>query len=99
MDSFCNCLRYDRFIKVVDVSYNLIPERSLKNFINQALKENNTIVSFAAHRNPGLTDNCKKKIALCLLKNIEYFKSNGIEIKEEWIKPENFTLKIPEKVL
>ncbi len=27
--------------------------------------------------------------------NIEAFKNSGVDIKEEWIKPENLTFKIP----
>jgi hypothetical protein len=71
----------------------------LKLFIKYSLKENTSLVAFDAHRNPGFVEKYRKQIALCLLKNIEYMKRNGIEIKDEWIRPENLTFKIPARIL
>lgn len=34
-----------------------------------------------------------------MLKNIENFRTSGVEIKDEWIKQENLTFKIPERIL
>ena len=52
-------------------------------------------MQFVATKNPGLTDKLKKQIALCLLKNIDGLKKNGVEVKDEWIKHENMSFKIP----
>lgn len=41
----------------------------------------------------------KKKIALCLLKNIEYIRNQGIDIKPEWIKKESIMFKIPKRIM
>jgi hypothetical protein len=95
MDSLTGCLKYDRFIKVIDLSDNLIQESSIKRVVKYSLRENTTIVSFMVNKNPGLTDKYRKQIALCLLRNIEHMKNNGIEIKQEWIKTENLSFKIP----
>ena len=99
MEGLSNCLRYDRFIKCIDVSYNLANEESIKHLIKFSLQENNTLVSLSLVGNPGLTEKARKQIALCLLKNIDQFKSNGVEVKEEWIRPENLTFKIPQRIL
>ena len=40
MEQLRKCMKYDRFIKVIDVSQNHIDESSLKSFIKYALKEN-----------------------------------------------------------
>lgn len=63
------------------------------------MKENTSLVSFGVHCNPGCIEKFKKQIALCLLKNIEQMKRKGIEIKDEWIRPENLTFKIPARIL
>jgi len=49
--------------------------------------------------NPGCSEKYKKQIALCLLKNIELMKSDGIELKEEWFRPEVLTFRIPNRIL
>lgn len=99
MEALSNTLRYDRFIKVIDISFNLASEEQLKHFIKHSLKENTSLVSFVASRNPGFTEKIKKQIALCLLKNIDNFRTTGVEIKDEWIKQENLTFKIPDRIL
>jgi hypothetical protein len=38
-------------------------------------------------------------VALCLLKNIETMKKSNIEIKEEWLKQDLITFKIPSRIL
>jgi hypothetical protein len=52
-------------------------------------------VSFSVVKNPGINEKMRKQIALCLLKNIESFKHTGVEIKEEWIKHQELSFKIP----
>lgn len=74
IEALSTSLKYDRFLKVIDLSQNLVPEAPLKTLIRQALRENNSLVNFNVNKNPGLTDKLKKQIALCLLKNIEAFK-------------------------
>ena len=99
MLNLSNCLRYDRFLKVIDVSGNFITESSLRHFLKHSLQENNSLISFVASKNPGLNDKMKKKIALCLLKNIEYIRNQGIDIKPEWIKKESIMFKIPKRIM
>ena len=99
MDSLSSCLRYDRFIKVIDLSSNLIPDSSLKALVKNSLKENHSLVSLSVSKNPGLSEKTRKQIALYLLKNIESFKQSGVEIKEEWIKQGDLSFKIPQRIL
>lgn len=99
MESLATCIRYDRFLKVIDLSANLIPEASFKALLKTSLKENQSLVSLSAVKNPGLTDKHRKQIALCLLRNIEAFRKAGVEIKPEWIKHENLAFKIPTRIL
>jgi hypothetical protein len=99
MVNLSNCLRYDRFLKVIDVSGNFISESSLRHFLKHSLQENNTLISFVANKNPGINDKFKKKIALCLLKNIENIRNQGIDIKPEWIRKENLMFKIPKRIM
>lgn len=99
LEALSNCLKYDRFIKVIDLSSNLITEPALKYFVKHSLAENITLVSFSAARNPGYTDKLRKRIALCLLKNLEAYKQSGVEVKEEWVKSENLAVKIPQRIL
>ena len=99
MEALSNCLRYDRFLRVLDISFNSASEQSLKHLIKYSLIENTTLVSLSAMGNPGLIDKFKKKIAMCLLKNIESAKNQGVEIKPEWIKSENLTFKVPQRIL
>jgi Ran GTPase-activating protein (RanGAP) involved in mRNA processing and transport len=60
LESLQTSLKYDRFLKVIDLSQNLIPETPLKTLIKQALKENASIINFNVNKNPGLTDKLKK---------------------------------------
>ena len=46
MLALSNTLRYDRFIKVIDVSQNLINEQSFKYLVNHSLQENTTLTTF-----------------------------------------------------
>jgi hypothetical protein len=99
MDGLSSCIKYDRFLKVIDITGNLIGEQSFRQLIKNSIKENHTLVSFSVLKNPGLTDKFRKQIALFLLKNIEAFKNSGNELKPDWIKPENLTFKIPARIL
>lgn len=67
--------------------------------MKHSLQENNSLISFVASKNPGLSDKFKKKIALCLLKNIESLRNQGIDIKPEWIRKENLMFKIPKRIM
>jgi hypothetical protein len=77
----------------------LIEQDSLKEFIKYALKENNALVNFEVGDNPGCNEKYKKQIALCLLRNLEVMKRNNVEIRDDWIKPENLTFRIPIRIL
>jgi hypothetical protein len=80
-------------LKVVDISNNCIED--FKVLVKYGLKENTSLVNVDILGNPGCNQKTRKQIALCLLKNLEIIKRSGIELKEEWIKPENLTFKIP----
>jgi hypothetical protein len=56
-------------------------------------------VCFDARYNPGCNEKCRKQIALILLRNIEQLKNKKVPIKDEWIRPEVLTFKIPAKIL
>lgn len=66
-----------------------------KVLVKYGLKENTSLVNVDIIGNPGCTEKIRKQVALCLLKNLELIKRQGIEIKDEWIKPENLAFKIP----
>lgn len=93
------CLKYDQYLKVVDVSNNKISQERLREVIKLSLTENSSLVAFDARGNPGCNEKSRKQIALCLLKNIEQMKKKNIEIREEWIKQECLTFKIPTRIL
>ena len=97
IESLSKCIRYDRFIKVIDMSCNQIDD--FKILIKLGLKENTSLVNVDIIGNPGCNEKTRKQIALCLLKNLELIRRSGIEIKDEWIKPENLAFKIPQRIL
>ncbi|CDW87947.1 UNKNOWN [Stylonychia lemnae] len=99
MENLQKCLRYDRFIKMVDLQGNRFQQQDIKQLIKFSLRENTSLVSIDVQNNPGCTEKYKKQIALCLLKNIEMMKRDGIELKEEWFRPEVLTFKIPNRIL
>eukprot|EP00347_Sterkiella_histriomuscorum_P006772 403351487 len=99
IENLQKCLRYDRFIKLIDLQGNNFDLPSIKNLIKYSLRENTTLVSLDMQNNPGINEKCKKQIALCLLKNIELMKSEGQEIRVEWMRPEVLTFKIPSRIL
>ena len=67
--------------------------------IKYGLKENTSLVNVDILANPGCNEKVRKQIALCLLKNLEAMRRQGVEIRDEWIKPENLSFKIPQKIL
>ena len=67
--------------------------------IKYGLKENTSLVNVDILANPGCNEKVRKQIALCLLKNLEVMRRQGVEIRDEWIKPENLSFKIPQKIL
>lgn len=91
------CIRYDRFLKTMDLSNNCIED--FKVLVKYGLKENTSLVNVDIIGNPGCNEKIRKQVALCLLKNLEIVKRSGIEVKDEWIKVENLTFKIPQKIL
>jgi hypothetical protein len=99
MEALSVTLRHDRFIKVIDVSQNLINEQSFKYLVNHSLQENTTLTTFEVQGNPGLSDKLRKQIALCLLKNIDCQRTLGIDLKPHWIRKESLMFKIPKRIL
>ena len=73
-EQLTNCLKYDNYLKVLDVSLNQIGAYGLKLLIKHALRDNQSLVCFDARYNPGCSEKYQKHIALCLLKNIEQFR-------------------------
>ena len=63
-DGFCEtlgiCMKYDKYLKVIDISNNLISSRAIKSIIKNSLSENTSLVTFDAKDNPGCTEKCKK---------------------------------------
>jgi hypothetical protein len=93
------CLKYDRFLKVIDISGNKFTTESLKELVKYALKENATLISLDITNSPGCTEKLRKQVALCLLKNIDQMNRSGIEVKSEWIRPDILTFKIPNRII
>ena len=84
---------------MIDVQGNRFEHEGLKGLIKNALRENQSLIALDITNNPGCNEKFRKQVALCLLKNIEFMRSNDIEIKEEWIRPDILTFRIPRKVL
>lgn len=78
---------------------NLIEEESLKVLVKQSLTENRSIVCLSLWKNPGFSEKLRRQVALCLLRNIEACRQSGVELKDEWIKPENLTIKVPQRIM
>ena len=63
-DKFANCLqsslRFDKYIKVIDLSQNQISGDGMKSLVKHALCENTSLVNFDARYNPGADSKIKK---------------------------------------
>lgn len=81
------------------MSLNLISQDALKSLIKLSLTENRSLICFDARYNPGCKEKARKQIALCLLRNLEQMKKKRVDIKQEWIRPEVLTFKIPNRIL
>jgi hypothetical protein len=71
----------------------------MKILVKSALRENTSLICFDARYNPGCNEKLRKQIALCLLRNIETLRNKNVEIKDEWMRPEVLTFKIPTRIL
>ena len=75
----------DIYVRKIDVSHNKIPEEPILLHLVDALKVNESVINFDLAENPGHTASVKKKLALCMLKNMEITKNMGAPIKPSWI--------------
>jgi hypothetical protein len=75
----------DTGTKLIDLRYNDLEEEDLLHFL-KAFRQNDSILTVDIRHNPGHTENIKKRLALCLLKNIEVNYKNNKIIKKQWVR-------------
>lgn len=92
-------LSYDKYLKSINVSGNRIGSHGLKTLIKLALVDNGSIVAFDARLNPGCSEKVERQLALCMLKNIEKVKEQGLQINPEFLKPDLYSFHIPQHIL
>lgn len=97
--SLCRWLRYDDYVRHIDLRYNQIPATDGIKDLAINLEENKSIVSMELIGNHGYRDRLHKRIALTLLRNLNKIKREKKMIRQHWIKPNIFKVCIPKKVL
>ena len=84
-ESLQRCLRFDEFVKVIDLSHNKMSEQSMVDIICNALNDNHSVLSIDFRYNTGTTKQILYHTALSLLKNIAIYKKNSLNFNKEWI--------------
>lgn len=71
----CNCLKFDSYIKSIDLSHNKIGKRELMALLDcNCVTQNASLVNLDFRYNPGTTPEVLKKTAIQLIKNIGQIK-------------------------
>ena len=97
--SLQKALGYDKYIQSIDLAGNRIGPIGLKLIIKMALIDNPSIVAFDARLNPGCSEKVERQLSLCMLKNIEKVKEQGLQINPEFLKPDLYSFHIPQHIL
>jgi len=58
--ALAECLKFDQYLKVVDISQNRFSLECMKELVQGALAENSSLLCFDARMNPGCTEKIKK---------------------------------------
>ena len=97
--SLMSCIRFDKYMKVVDISHNRFSTNCLKHLVAQSLRENTSLVSVDVRFNPGASQSILKQVALCMLKNISVHRKKFFTLKDSWVSPKVIQhYEIPEKI-
>ena len=83
--SLSQFIKYDRYVRVIDVSHNQI--ENLKELAG-AIKSSDALVAFDARFNQGYNAKVHKLIALKLLRNIDRLAGAKVPLKRAWIRRE-----------
>lgn len=98
MRALTRWVKYDEYLRHIDISYNRINIDSTKQFLVN-FKQNKSLVSLEMRGNSGYTDSIQKKFAFILLRNIEYCKNNNKFIENSWLKKDIYDIEIPSSVM
>jgi len=60
------------------MSNNKAELRVVEEYLLPALKVNRCLINFDLRKNPGFVEGVQKQVALCLLRNLEKIKQEGI---------------------
>ena len=82
MSALSKVIKYDEYLRVLDLRNNKITEKSLKQDLMPVLKNNFSLTNIDLRRNPGLTIKMQKLIALNLLKNLDKLKKSNVDVKK-----------------
>lgn len=92
-------LKFDNYLKVIDVSGNLITEYGLQSVIKLGLIPNMTLLKFDCRLNPGFTEKVAGNLACVLLKNIKKMQMTGLKIERGMLEPLLYAFKIDQNLL
>jgi hypothetical protein len=90
-DAFSKFIDSDEYLRVIDMSNNLISEESILSDLIPSLRFNKTLTNFDLRDNPGYTRKVRKLTALCLLRNIDLLKKAELPpyaIGKTWLNPD-----------
>jgi len=90
-DAFSKFIDTDEYLRVIDMSNNLIKEDSIISDLIPSLRFNKSLTNFDLRENPGYTRKVRKLTALCLLRNIDLLKKAELPsyaIGKTWLNPD-----------
>ena len=82
MKAFSKVLKYDEYLRLIDLRYNKITDNVVKSDLLPALKNNASLTNLDIRDNNINLYKNFQVIALCLLKNIDKLKRSKIIVKK-----------------
>ena len=82
MKAFSKVLKYDEYLRLIDLRYNKITDNVVKSDLLPALKNNASLTNLDIRDNNINLYKNLQVIALCLLKNIDKLKRSKIIVKK-----------------
>ena len=82
MKAFSKVLKYDEYLRLIDLRYNKITDNVVKSDLLPALKNNASLTNLDIRDNNINLYKNFQVIALCLLKNIDKLKRSTIIVKK-----------------
>ena len=97
IDSLWRWVKYDDYMRHIDLWYNKIGSDPLKKFVSK-LQHNKSLVSLEFRGNSGYSEIVQKHAVILLLKNLDQLKSQKVNIQPQWLKKDIFDISISDSV-